>query len=306
MIAVVGPTASGKTALGVKLALALSGEVVSGDSMQVYTGMDIATAKPTAEEMQGVPHHLIGYVSPHEKYSAARYVADASACISDIVSRGRLPIVVGGTGLYVDSLLQGIEFGEMPDSAEIREKLYARLESEGAEALIAEVRAVDPATAEQLHENNAKRIVRALEIYYLTGKTVTEQKLSSRPQEPPYDALYIFINHADRNVLYDRIDRRVDEMLGRGLLDETRSFARDVQGTDATAVQAIGYKELMPYINGEKDLDECVLSLKTATRHYAKRQITWFSRNSAAFRVCPDIQPDFFGDCLNMIADSWA
>ena len=303
VIAVVGPTASGKTALGVKLALALSGEVVSGDSMQVYTGMDIATAKPTEEEMQGVPHHMIGYVSPHEKYSAARYVADASACIADILSRSRLPIVVGGTGLYIDSLLQGIEFGEMPDSAEIRERLYARLENEGAEALIAEVRAVDPATAEQLHENNAKRIVRALEIYYLTGKTVTEQKLNSRPKEPPYDAFYIFINYADRNKLYDRIDRRVDEMLQRGLLDETRRFARDVLSTDATAAQAIGYKELMPYINGEKELEECVFSLKTATRHYAKRQITWFSRNESAFRVFPDTQPDFFEDCINTIID---
>ncbi len=304
MIAVVGPTASGKTALGAELALALGGEVVSGDSMQVYSGMDIATAKPTPEEMRGVPHHLIGYVSPHEKYSAARYVADASACISDIVSRGRLPIVVGGTGLYIDSLLQGIEFGEMPDSSGIREKLYARLESEGADALIAEIRAVDPLTAEQLHANNAKRIVRALEIYYLTGKTVTEQKLDSRPAEPPYDALYIYINFADRNVLYDRIDRRVDDMLSRGLLDETRRFAEDVLKTDATAAQAIGYKELMPFLNGEKELEECVLSLKTATRHYAKRQITWFSRNKDAIRVFPDLNRDFIRDCINMTAGS--
>ncbi len=301
VIAVVGPTASGKTSLGVQLALELSGEVVSGDSMQIYSGMDIATAKPTKEEMRGVPHHLIGYVSPHEKYSAARYVADASACISGIISRGHLPIVVGGTGLYIDSLLQGVEFGEMPDSSEVRKQLYARLEREGARALIEEIRAVDPETAAQLHENNAKRIVRALEIYTLTGRTVTEQKESSRPPEPPYDATYIFINYADRNILYDRIDRRVDEMLRLGLLDETRRFARDVLKTDATAAQAIGYKELMPYINGEKTLDECVLSLKTATRHYAKRQITWFSRNESAFRVYPDTEPEFFRDCIDMI-----
>lgn len=285
VLAVVGPTASGKTALGVELALLLNGEVVSGDSMQIYEGMDIATAKPTVEEMRGVRHHMIGVVSPFEKYSAARYVEDASRCIDDIVSRGKLPIVVGGTGLYIDALLKGIDFAFVPDSAEIRQKLYERLRTEGARALIEEVRSVDPQTAALLHENNAKRIVRALEIYCLTGETVTQQKLKSRERPSPYDAKYIFINFKDRQKLYDRIDARVDDMLRRGLVDEARRFADTVLRTDATAAQAIGYKELMPYIRGEKPLDECVASLKTATRHYAKRQITWFSRNEDALRV---------------------
>ena len=285
VLAVVGPTASGKTALGVELALLLNGEVVSGDSMQIYEGMDIATAKPTVEEMRGVRHHMIGVVSPFEKYSAARYVEDASRCIDDIVSRGKLPIVVGGTGLYIDALLKGIDFAFVPDSSEIRQKLYERLRTEGARALIEEVRSVDPQTAALLHENNAKRIVRALEIYYLTGETVTQQKLKSRERPSPYDAKYIFLNFKDRQKLYGRIDARVDDMLRRGLVDEARRFADTVLSTDSTAAQAIGYKELMPYIRGEKPLDECVASLKTATRHYAKRQITWFSRNEDALRV---------------------
>ena len=202
VIAVVGPTASGKTGLAIELAKEFGGEVISADSMQIYKGMDIATAKPTAEEMQGIPHHLIGFVDPADTYSVAQYVADAKRCIADIVSRGKLPVIAGGTGLYADSLLGGIDFGEVPDNSEMRTKLKTRMENEGSAALLKELAEIDPETASQLHENNRGRIIRALEVYYLTGETISEQRRKSRLAGSEYDPLYICIEYEDRQKLY--------------------------------------------------------------------------------------------------------
>lgn len=291
VIAVVGPTASGKTALAIRLAKALGGEVISADSMQIYKGMDIATAKPSLTEQDGVPHHLIDFLDPETPYSVAQYVADASTCIADIVSRGRVPIVAGGTGLYVDSLLGGIDFGFVPDNGEMRRKLKEKLEKQGAASLLEELRQVDPETASLLHENNQGRIIRALEVYYLTGETIAEQKRKSREKGSAYDALYIGIDYADREKLYERIDRRVDRMVEAGLLAEAERYLS--LGEETTAKQAIGYKELKPYFKGECTLDEALANLKKETRHYAKRQMTWFRRNQDIFRVYPDADPEF-------------
>ncbi len=294
VIAVVGATASGKTSLAVELAKALGGEVISADSMQIYKGMQIATAQPTKEEMQGIAHHLIGFVSPDEPYNVARYVEDAKKCIADVVSRGKVPVVAGGTGLYVDSLLQGIDFCEVPENSEMRQKLKERLADEGAESLLAELAAIDGETAAKLHPNNTGRIVRALEVYYLTGQTLSEQKIKSRLSGSDYDVLYIYINYRDREVLYSRIEKRVDMMVDAGLLQEAEEFIDLNDST--TAKQAIGYKELKPYFDGECSLQTALDNLKKGTRHYAKRQMTWFNRNEAAFYVYPD--EDF--DYLNM------
>ena len=288
IIAVVGPTASGKTGLAIELAKEFGGEVVSADSMQIYKGMDIATAKPTAEEMQGIPHHLIDFVDPSETYSVAQYVEDAKKCIADIVSRGKLPVIAGGTGLYVDSLLGGIDFGEVPDNKEMRMKLNERMENEGSAALLEELRGIDPETASQLHENNKGRIIRALEVYYLTGETISQQKIKSRLQGSDYDALYICIEYNDRQKLYDRIEMRVDMMVDAGLLTEAENYVFLPEET--TAKQAIGYKELKPWYRNECTLEECLDNLKKETRHYAKRQLTWFRRNETRFSVHPDTE----------------
>ena len=278
LIAVVGPTASGKTALGIALAKRLNGEVVSADSMQVYEGMDIATAKPTSAEMDGVPHHLIGYVSCTQRYSAARFVADARAVIAQIAARGRQPILVGGAGLYVNSLVDNIKFAEESGDPAVRQALQNRLEREGAQALLEELKRIDPACAVKLHPNNAKRVVRALEIYYNTGMTMSEQVRRSRQEAPEYQPFLLGIRFENRQALYDRINQRVDIMLKNGLVEEAqKSF---ISGLCQTAVQAIGHKELFPYFRGEATLEACVETLKRETRRYAKRQMTWFSRDS--------------------------
>lgn len=291
VIAVVGPTASGKTSLAVDIAKAVGGEVVSADSMQIYKGMCIATAKPTKEEQDGVPHHLIDFLEPSETYSAAQYVADAERCIADIVKRGKVPVIAGGTGLYIDSLLDGVDFGFVPDNAAMREKLKNRLAEEGAAALLAELRQIDPETADKLHENNIGRIIRALEVYYLTGETITQQKIKSKQNGSVYHTLYIYINYNDRQKLYDRIEQRVDLMLANGLLEEAKNYIS--LGEETTAKQAIGYKELKPYFAGECTLEEAVDNLKKETRHYAKRQMTWFKRRDGLLSVCPDTDKDF-------------
>ncbi len=301
VIAVVGATASGKTGLAVEIAKAVDGEVVSCDSMQIYNDMKIATAQPTTEEMQGIPHHLIGFVSPEEPYNVARYVEDAKKCIKDIVSRGKIPVVAGGTGLYADSLLQGIDFCEVPENSEMRNKLKERLKIEGAEALLAELYSIDSETASKLHANNEGRILRALEVYYLTGQTLSEQKIKSRANESEYDVLYIYINYSDRNVLYSRIEKRVDLMVESGLLEEAKQFVS--LGENTTSKQAIGYKELKPYFDGEITLDEALDNLKKGTRHYAKRQMTWFNRNENAFRVFADSDSEFLNTALNKVYD---
>ena len=286
VIAVVGPTASGKTSLSIEIAKRFRGQVVSADSMQIYEKMNIATAKPTDDEMQGVPHHLIGFQPIDKKFSVAEYVTLAKECIEKIHNQGDLPVVAGGTGLYVDSLLQNIQFSKEEGNNEFRNELIEMFDQKGAEFMLEALREIDPQTAEKLHLNDKSRNIRALEIYKATGKTMTEQKILSREEESPFEVLYIGINYRDRNVLYDRINRRVDIMLENGLLDEAKDFYNI--DADKTACQAIGYKELAPYFNGEKSLEDCLESLKIETRHYAKRQLTWFRKNENINWVYPD------------------
>lgn len=276
VLAVVGPTASGKTALAVELAKRLDGEIVSADSMQIYKGMDIASAKPTEAEKQGIPHHMMDFLPPETPYSVAEYVKAARACILEIYKRQKLPILVGGTGLYVDSLLTGTQFIETETDFDLRARLETEFDALGGEKMLEKLAAFDRDTAARLHPNNRKRIIRAFEVYTLTGKTMTEALAASREKPSPFTPCYIGIAYENREILYDRINRRVDIMLENGLLAEARAF---FQGTPDTAAQAIGYKELKPYLDGVLSLDEAVENLKRATRNYAKRQITWFKRN---------------------------
>lgn len=277
LIAIVGPTASGKTSLAVAVCKALGGEAVSCDSMQIYKGMDIATAKPTDEEMQGVPHHLIGFAEPDEVFSVAKYCETAKEIISDIHSRGKRAVLVGGTGLYYSSLVDNIEFLPEETDFEYREMLRKRAEKEGAQTLLDELAEVDPEAASRLHPNNLGRVIRALEIYHTTGKTITDQNEQSRNAASPFETVAICLDARDRQFLYDRINKRVDIMLETGLVEEAKAFYENPLGR--TAKQAIGYKELNPYFAGEKPLDECIENLKMQTRRYAKRQLTWFRRD---------------------------
>lgn len=278
VVSIVGPTASGKTKLAVKLAQKFNGEIVSADSMQIYKGMQIATAKPTIEETQGVMHHLIDFVSPDETYSVAMFVKDASKCIADINSIGKLPFIVGGTGLYVDSLLNNITFSDEQRDEKLSLELYKIYEEQGIDTLLKMLSEFDMDSANRLKaERNPKRIIRAIEFYKTTGITITEQNEKSKLVKSPYSPIKIGLNFKDRTKLYERVNKRVDLMLENGLLDE----AKDVLANKLsfTSVKAIGYKELLPYINGEITLDECVEKLKMETRRYAKRQITWFKRD---------------------------
>ena len=273
VVVIAGPTASGKTGLSVEIAKKLDGEIVSADSMQIYKTMDIATAKPTKEETAGIPHHLIDFVNPEDSFSVAKYKQLAYSAIDGILSRKKLPIVVGGTGLYIDALINNTAFLDYPDN-NIREELEKRSTIEGLESLYEELKKIDSETAEKLHINDSKRIIRALELYYLTGKTITEQNKLSHITDSPYDFLLIVLNAHDRQLLYDRINRRVDNMLEDGLLEEAKIFFESE--ASKTAKQAIGYKELKPYIDGKIPFDEAVEKLKRETRRYAKRQLTWF------------------------------
>ena len=284
IIAIVGPTASGKTALAVRLAKYFDAEVLSFDSMQLYEGMDIATAKPTIEEMQGVPHHMIGCVPRDEIFSVAKYKDAATKIIDDIVSRGKRVVMVGGTGLYLDTLMENVEFLEDGDKdsakrLEVRAKLEAELLEHGPAYMHGILAGIDPKTAEALHPNNTGRVLRALEIYYTTGKTMSYQVEHSKLTASRYAPIYIGLNVNDRQYLYDRINMRVDMMLEGGLMNEVQVFVAEPDG--ATARQAIGLKELAPYVRGEDDLVTCVDRLKQETRRYAKRQLTWFRRNQA-------------------------
>ena len=277
VLAVVGPTASGKTALGVELAKLYGGEVISADSMQIYKGMDIASAKPTEEEMQGIPHHLIGFLDMGESFSAADYVRLANEKIQEVLGRGKLPVIVGGTGLYVDSLLENVRFSEGGSDEAYREELRRFAETHGNEALHARLVEADPAVAEAIHPNNVVRVIRALEVCRVTGRRFSELKAESRTEESPYDSLIIGLNYADRSVLYSRIDRRVDIMAENGLVSEAEALWK--QSGMTTAANAIGYKELIPYFEGSMSLDDCISKIKQETRHYAKRQLTWFRKN---------------------------
>lgn len=279
VISVVGSTASGKTKLSVELAKKFNGEIVSADSMQIYKGMQIATAKPTEAEMSGIPHHLMDFLPADKTYSVAMFVKDAGECIADIYSRSKLPFIVGGTGLYVDSLLNNIQFNDECRDEKVSEELREIYNLHGVEKLLEMLGEFDEKSAQRLKaEKNPKRIIRAIEFYKTTGTTITHQIENSRLEESPYKAIKIGLNFKDREKLYDRINRRVDIMLEDGLVDEARQVLSNE--LSYTSVKAIGYKELMPFINGEKSLDECVEKLKRETRRYAKRQITWFKRDN--------------------------
>lgn len=280
-VAVGGPTASGKTALSVALARAFDGEIINADSMQIYKNLDVGTAKPSAEERQGIPHYLLDFLSPETPYSVADFTAAADPLIRDITARGRLPLVVGGTGLYITSLLSGMAFAPEKTDPAIRARLQAWADTEGGAALYAELQRIDPDYAAQVHPNNLPRVIRALELFEATGRRMSDQRREARPAEAPYHALCLCLTCRDRAVLYSRIDRRVDEMVENGVLDEARQVY-DHRDAYRTAAQAIGYKEFFPYFEGTANLTECTERLKQATRNYAKRQLTWFRRQNDA------------------------
>ena len=291
IVVVCGPTASGKTALGAALALAHGGEVVSADSMQIYRGMDIGTAKPTAEEMTGVPHHMLDIAVPGEDYSVARYVQEAAAQVENILSRGRLPIVVGGTGLYIDNLVAGREFA--PFSGLWRRRLQDRAREEGIEALYAQLRSVDPERAARLHRHDEKRILRALEVWYETGETITDHDRRTRNLPPRYHALRLGLDFLRREDLWARIDRRVDQMMAQGLAEEVRALLEAGVPPSCTAMQAIGYKEFAAALRGEEPLEQAVEEVKLRSRQYAKRQRTWFRRTPGVRWLYWGASPDF-------------
>ncbi len=289
LIAVCGPTASGKTSLAIALAKRLDGEVVSMDSMQIYRRMGIGTAAPTAAEMQGIPHHMIGICEPDQPFSCADYAARAEECIRQIAARGKMPILCGGTGLYLDSVLRVSAFSEAEGSEKIRAELFSRSEQEGAQALHARLVAVDPDAARAIHPNNVRRVIRALEIYECTGVTKTEWDRRSLAMEPKYDAKILVLDFENRETLYSRIDRRVDVMLADGLEREVRALYDDGLLIDRyVAAQAIGYKEFLPYFSGECTLDESADQVRQSSRRYAKRQLTWFRRYVDALWLYPD------------------
>ena len=292
VICVVGPTATGKTKLAVALCRALGGEVVSCDSMQLYRGMVIGTAAPTEDETQGVPHHMVGCIDPRESFSAGRYVDLAGKCVDDILSRGKVAVIAGGTGLYVDSLIAGRTFAPYPQTGR-REALEREAEESGIEPLLERLREVDPDSAARLHPSDRKRVIRALEIFEETGVTMTEHDRASKLVPPRYDPVWIGLDFQNRADLYARIDARVDKMMADGLVFEVQALLDSGIPPDTTAMQAIGYKEIVRALSGEYSMDEAVLLVKQGSRRYAKRQRTWFRRNPAISWIEMPAQPDF-------------
>ena len=279
IICVVGPTACGKTKLGVLLAKRYDGEVVSADSMQIYRGMTIGTAAPTAEEMENVPHHMIAVADPAEQWSAARYAQAAIPIVDDILARGKRPILVGGTGLWLDAVVRGRTFAGGHAGGAVRKELQDRLAREGIAPLLEELRQVDPEAAERLHPADEKRILRALEVYRETGKTISAHNAETSVLPPRYDAVWIGLQFRDRADMKALIDRRVDKMVGEGLLEEVRQLLQSGLPRDATALQAIGYKEFLGVLDGTATVEEAIAEVKLRSRQYAKRQLTWLRRN---------------------------
>ena len=278
IICIAGPTASGKTALAVALAKELNGEVVSCDSMQVYRRMDIGTAKPTIEERQGIVHHMLDVADPDEDFSVSRYCELAAPIVDGILARGKTAIIAGGTGLYMDSLIKGNDFAPLPSTG-MREKLEAQADSEGMEAMLALLNSIDPEAAARLHLADRKRIIRALEVYYETGETITEHNRKTREIPPKYQPLWLGLDFADRAELYSRIDRRVDIMLETGLVEEIKALLFSGIPAKCTAMQAIGYKEFVDALDGKISIADAADQVRQSSRHYAKRQLTWFRRN---------------------------
>ena len=293
ILVICGPTASGKTALAVALAKHFGGEVVSADSMQIYRRMDVGTAKPSREEMDGIPHHMIDVAEPDENYSVARYVTEAVPIVDDILARGKLPIVAGGTGLYIDNLIAGREFAPFEEDSGLRAALQTRVREEGLPALLEQLRGVDPQAADRLHPNDEKRIIRALEVYLSTGKTITAHNEETRSLPNRYTPLTIALNFAQRPHLWARIDRRVDEMMAQGLEEEVRALLAGGIPPRCTAMQAIGYKEMVAAIEEGRPIGEGAEEVKLRSRQYAKRQLTWFRRNKDAHWHLWEENPDF-------------
>jgi len=277
IICIAGPTASGKTALAVELAKLTNGEVVSCDSMQVYRRMTIGTAKPTPEETDGIPHHMIDICEPDEDFSVSKYCEMATPIVDDIISRGKTAIIAGGTGLYMDSLIKGNDFAPFPATGH-RERLEAQLEAEGLEALTARLAVIDPEALDRA-QNNPRRIIRALEVFFETGETITAHNLRTQAIPPRYDPLWIGLDFDPRSLLYDRINLRVDSMLQQGLVEEIKDLLASGIPENATAMQAIGYKEFVAALNGRGTIEEAADQIRQSSRHYAKRQLTWFRRN---------------------------
>ena len=293
IVVVAGPTASGKTALGIALARELDGEIVSADSMQVYRGMDIGTAKASLAEREGIPHHMLDVAEPWEDYSVARYVEQAEACCRDILCRGKLPILVGGTGLYIDSLISGRDFAAVDSDQGLREALAAEYDALGGEAMHRRLQELDPERAAILHPGDKRRIVRALEVYRLTGMTITEHDRQTQALPKRFDAAAIHLNFKNRAALYARIDRRVDMMVEQGLFREVEGLLAAGLSPESTAMQAIGYKEVVRSLQGELRREEAVALIKQSSRRYAKRQLTWFNRDKEALPILWEDEPDF-------------
>lgn len=280
IICIAGPTASGKTALAVELAKVANGEVVSCDSMQIYKYMDIGTAKPTLEEMDGIPHHMLDVAEPWEEFSVSRYCEMASPIVDDILARGKTAIIAGGTGLYMDSLIRGNSFAPFPSTGR-REELELLAQKHGIEAVLSQLQAVDPESAARLHPSDQKRIIRAMEVYLETGETITSHNLKTQAIPPKYTPIWFGLEDVCRQDLYDRIDKRVDKMLDAGLLEEIRNLLDKGIPEKCTAMQAIGYKEFVAALSGQCTIEEATAQVQQSSRRYAKRQLTWFRRNSA-------------------------
>ena len=293
ILCVVGPTACGKTAMGIALAKRYDGEVVSVDSMQIYRGMTIGTAAPTEEEMDGVPHHMVAVADPTENWSAAKYAAAATAVVDDILARGKLPILVGGTGLWLDAVVKGHGFAGGHAGGEARKELQQRLEREGMEPLWQELERIDPEAAKRLHPADEKRVLRALEVYLETGKTITQHNEETKAIPPRYDAVWIGLQFADRQDMRRLIDLRVDKMVEEGLLQEVQQLLASGIPRDATALQAIGYKEFLGVAEGSITAEEAIAEVKLRSRQYAKRQLTWLRKNQNIHWIFWEKQRDF-------------
>ncbi len=299
VIVVVGPTASGKTELAVNLAKKLDGEIISFDSMQIYRGMHIASAAPDIEEMQGIKHHLLEFLDPHENFSVADFVKMAKIALEDIKSRGKAVIIAGGTGLYINSFIDNVVFSEEKQDPELREKLNAQYDSIGGEEMLKKLAEFDPESASRLHPNNKKRVIRAFEIYITSGITMTEQLKDSKTQESPYKPYMIGLTYENREKLYERINLRVEKMLEAGLVAEAERMYKS--GAAGTAVQAIGHKEFFPYFSGEITMEEATENLKRETRRYAKRQLTWFRRDLSVNWIYRDKTEDTLACALEIL-----
>lgn len=304
LIVITGPTATGKTALGIQVAKLINGEIIGADSMQIYKGMDIGTAKPSKEEMEDIPHHMIGLIEPAENYSVSRYVEDATAVAEDILARGKVPIVVGGTGLYIDSLLDGREFGDIQTDSKLRAMLEAQYDQAGGEAMLAVLHSFDPDRAEKLHPADKRRIVRAIEVYMLSGQTITDHDKQTQSRPKRFPSLRYALDFADRQVLYDRIGLRVDRMDALGLFQEVQSLLDAGVPMESTAMQAIGYKEPALALQGALTREEALERVKQNSRQYAKRQLTWLRRDTELRWIIWEQVPDIAA-AARQIAGDW-